>query len=299
MDNQQQPHNTAKRSRAVTALLIAGAPTTWVAAVLLVWGVVPRLVTDPVLANDADAVAGGVAAFALTEALAGALVLLGLAFAWRAPRRAVGRVLRLVAGLLATATGLQLLNAGTVQAPAEFRWDVGTALAAAASVAAFVVVGGLGCAASLSHELPGQSRAERMMRTEPLPHAAPARELMRLLTAALAVGWIGLMIAVIATRTELPFDGMQFGMPILAGAVVAMWREGDRNRMKTLGLASAAVMTSSCLFLLTQYYRFNPVGDVVWWALIGVLFGAAGYGLWRLLAHWRLPHPATARLRRA
>jgi hypothetical protein len=208
-----------------------------------------------------------------------------------------------VAGLLATATGLLLLNGGTLQAPAEFRWGVGTALAGGAGVAAFLVIGLLACEASLSRKLPGQSLVERMTSKEPLPHVATAREWMLTLTAALVVGWIGLAGAVLATRTELPFDGMQFGMPILAGALVAGWRERDPNRMKTLGLASAAGMTSSCLFLLTlmlaQYYHFNPVGYVVWWALIGVLFGAAGYGLWRLLAHWGLPNAATARPRGA
>jgi hypothetical protein len=76
---------------------------------------------------------------------------------------------------------------------------------------------------------------------------------------------------------------MQFGMPILAGAVVAGWREAERNRLQTLGLAAVAGMASSWLFLLTlavaQYYRFNPVGYVVWWGLMGALFGAIGYGL--------------------
>lgn len=58
---------------------------------------------------------------------------------------------------------------------------------------------------------------------------------------------------------------------------------------------------SSWLFVLTlvvaQYYRFDPAGFVVWWGLMGALFGAAGFGVWHLIARRHPPQsvPAGAR----
>jgi hypothetical protein len=278
---------------------MGGAVATWLAAAVLVWGLVPQLVADPVLAGSAAEVTSGVGAFALAGALAGALALLGLALAGRVPRRAAGRVLLLVAGLVATATGLLLFNLGTLQAPAEFRWRAGAALAGAAGAAAFVVAGLLACAAGVSRGLPGRSLVERTMLPEPAPPTVPAPERMLPPTALLVVSWIGLAGAVLATHGLYPFVGMQVGMPILAGVVATGWQDGERNRLLTLGLAAAAGVTSSWLFLLTlavaQYYRFNPVGYVVWWGLICALFGALGYSLWGRLTRRspRLqPHPA-------
>jgi hypothetical protein len=276
-----------RKARVLAARVVAGAVTSWIAAAALVWGLVPQLVADPVLAGSAAEVAGGVGAFALTGALAGAVVLLGLALAWLAPRRAAGRVLLLVAGSVATATGLLLLNLGTLQAPAEFRWSAGAALAGATGAASFVVAGLVACAAGVWPGLPGRSLVERMMLPETAHPAAPAQVLILPLGAALVVGWIGLAAAVLATHGPYPFVGMQFGMPILAGAVAAGWREAERDRLQTLGLAAVAGAASSWLFLLTlavaQYYRFNPVGYVIWWGLLGALFGTIGYGVWGLL----------------
>ncbi len=272
------------RAHMMAALLAGGAMTTWLAAAVLTWGLVPLLVADPVLADSAEEVATGVGGFALTGALAGIVILLGLALAWLAPRRAGGRVLLLGAGVVAVATGILLLNLATLQAPAELRWGLAAALAGAFGAGVFVLVGLLACAASLSHLLPGQSLAERMMLPEPVHPAAPARPQMLVLTALLLVGWAGLAAALLTTHGLYPFLGMQFGMPILVGVVVAGWRRGERDRLHTLGLAALAGAASSWLFLLTlavaQYYRFNPVGYVVWWGLIGALFGAIGYSLW-------------------
>ena len=51
--------------------------------------------------------------------------------------------------------------------------------------------------------------------------------------------------------------------------------------------------------MVVQYYQFNPVGYVVWWGLMGALFGAAGDGLWWLLAHRRPSLPGAAHRRGA
>jgi hypothetical protein len=121
------------------------------------------------------------------------------------------------------------------------------------------------------------------------------------LTVALIVGWVAL-VGAFRTRflpapwwvDMLVFVAMQFGMPLLAGALVAGWRHGASNRLQTLGLACAAGAVSSWLFLLalhvTQYYHnldgtpYTPPQYVFWWGLLGALCGALGSRLWLPLA---------------
>ncbi len=44
--------------------------------------------------------------------------------------------------------------------------------------------------------------------------------------------------------------------------------------------ALAGLLTTNLLVLvLAHYYHFNPAGFSVWWAAMGALFGALGYGL--------------------
>src|SRR4051794_16822272 len=106
---QERPASKGQR-RLAAGLVAAGAVSTWLAAALLVWGFVPQAVSDPALADSAAVVASGIGAFALVGTLAGIVMLVGLLLTWLAPRRAIGRVLLLVAGLVATTTGLLLLN---------------------------------------------------------------------------------------------------------------------------------------------------------------------------------------------
>lgn len=91
---------------------------------------------------------------------------------------------------------------------------------------------------------------------------------------------------VLRTHSAQPFDVMQFLMPLLAGVLAGAWRACKPNQLATVGMATAAGASSSWLFLsvmmLGQYYQFNPVGYVFWWALTGAIFGAIGYGGWLL-----------------
>jgi hypothetical protein len=270
------------RARLLAGLLLAGAVTTWLVAALLRWVLVPLLAADPALAAPAGAVPPVLGACALVgalAALAGALLLLGLAVTWFAPRRGAGRVLLLVAGLLAGAGGALLLALGTFGS----RIGQGAAVALAA-------VGLLAGGASLSGWLPGPSLGERLRLPSTAHPTRPARERLPPLTAAVAVGWVILAGALLATHGPLWFLGLQWGMPILAGALAVGWREGQPDRLKTLGLASAAGLATDWLLLLTlhatQYYHnldgapYTPPSYVVWWGLLGALFGAIGYSLW-------------------
>jgi hypothetical protein len=79
-----------------------------------------------------------------------------------------------------------------------------------------------------------------------------------------------------------------WGMPIVAGMIVAGWRETEPNRLQSLGLAALAGITLDLLYLLVLglwYYRFNPIGFAPWWAIMGAIFGATGFALWQLLVH--------------
>jgi hypothetical protein len=256
----------------------------------------PTLVLDPALSEFADDVRGLVSAYGLTGALVGVVLLPGLGLVWLAPEtNTFGRIFLLVAGLVAIVAGLLLLSIGTF----DLRWVDGAAIGGIVSAAADVAVGLLACVASLSHWLPGESLVERMMLKEPQQPAVPARVRMPPLTAALAVGWVGCTSAVLANHYHivdlgsvglmLSFLGAQWGIPILGGAVVAGWRAGEPNRMTTLGLSALAGMVMDWLFLLTLmvtwYYGYQPLTYPVWWGAMGATFGAAGYGLWSLLAH--------------
>ena len=289
MSSHLPAHHTrdARRSRKATRALVGGVLVTWLAAGLMVWGLTPQLVAnDPSLVGSAADVRMALSVVALIVCLSGVAMLGGLALVWRAPRRAIGRVILLLGGVIAAIFGLLLLNGSTLQASPGFRWDTEIALTLGVVTAAFISVGCLAVVAALSPLLPGESIAARLMLTETTTYSRPGRGLMLVLTLALIGSWVALATASLGSHTLNPFLGLQFGMPTLAGGVLAGWRGADPNRLKTLGWASLAGMTSSCLFLLTlilgQYYRFNPVGYFMWWGLIGALCGALGYGCFSL-----------------
>jgi hypothetical protein len=295
MNRQDHDRPAAGRGPAhwMAGLLLAGGVASWLVAALLRWGLAPLVVAEPALAGTrraagATAVADVVGLFAPVGAMAGAAVLVGLALTWRRPQQAAGRVLLLVAGLLAIAAGLLLGTIGFF----EIGWGDGVAVAGLAGAAAFVAVGLLACVASLTDRLPGASLVERMMEPSTAPPTTAAWERMLPPTAALVVGWVVSTGAVLA-RGDMAFVGFmtaQLGLPILAGAFAAGWREGEPNRLKTLGWASAAGMVMDWLFLLAlalgQYYHnldgapYTPRSYVVWWGLTGALLGAFGYSLW-------------------
>jgi hypothetical protein len=277
-----------QNAQTTTRWLIVTVICTWLAAGMLAWVLPPQLVVQPALAQDAADITAALGAFALFAAAVGALELTGLAIIWRAPRLAIGRLLLLTSGLVTTIAGVFLLNGGTLQSP-EVQWSLRPAIIGGTVVAIFTATGLLGCAAALISNLPGASIAERMTVPAELTIGTPRRELLLVLTAALAVVWIWTMATLLRTHSAEPFDVMQFVMPFLAGALAGVWRSGKPSRLSTLGLAAVAGAASAWLFLtlmmLAEYYQFNPVGYIFWWGLTGAIFGALGYGVW-LLSRW-------------
>ena len=268
-----------------TRWLIGSVVGIWLAAGALAWLLPPQLVVQPALVQDAADIRMVLGVFALFAAAVGGLELAGLAIIWRAPRRAIGRLILLIAGLVMTIVGLFLLNGGTLQSP-EVQWTVGPAIIGAAVVAIFTVAGVLACTAALVSDLPGATIAERMMVPGAVPMGAPRRMLLLVLTAALVVAWIWTMAAVLRTHNAEPFIAIQLLMPALAGALAGAWRAGRPNRLATLGLAVGTGAVLDWLFLagimLGQYYSFNPVGYIFWWGLTGAVCGALGYAIWLL-----------------
>jgi hypothetical protein len=279
-----------------SGVLTAGAVTAWLVAAVLMLIVMPTLLLDPALSEFAAEVRDLMSAFALTGVLIGVVLMTGLALVRLAPEtNTFGRVFLLVAGLVAIVAGLLLAAIGTF----DLGWVNGAAMGGIVSAAADVAVGLLACVASLSHWLPGESLGERLMLKEPQAPAVPARVRMLPLTAVLVVGWVACSSAVLANHFHLvdlapvglilSFLGAQWAMPLLSGAVVGGWREGDPNRLKTLGLAALAGMVVDWLFLLTLmvtwYYGYQPLTYPIWWGAMGVVFGAVGYGLGSVLGH--------------
>ena len=272
------------RARVMTGVLIGTVAITWAIAATLVWLIDPAMAPSPEVPAFALAVA---------NAVAGLVLLVGVLVNWLAPQRPAGRAILLTGGLMVAMSGAMLATDSL-----ESGWS------------GFVAVFGLGCGllqlviglvawvASLSDWLPGQSLVKHMWIVEPM--RAHGRRGMRLLTAAVALGWVFCALAVV-TRFDMDRTGMVawfvavWGMPILAGMVVAGWRETESNRLQSLGLAALTGMTLDLLYLLVLglwYYRFNPLGFAPWWAIMGAIFGATGFALWELLARREpKPHP--------
>ncbi|HEY1296793.1 MAG TPA: hypothetical protein VGJ60_27255 [Chloroflexota bacterium] len=200
-------------------------------------------------------------ALAVASALSGVVLFFGLAVNWFVPRRAIGRAILLVGGLMVAMSGAMLANDAL-----ESGWS---GLAAEFGVACGLiqgVVGMIAWIASLSDWLPGPSLVKHMWLAEPAsPHT---RTGILLLTGAVALGWVFCALAVV-TRFDMERTGMVawfvavWGMPILAGMLVAEWRDTESNRLQSLGLAALAGLTLDLLYLLVLglwYYRFNPVG---------------------------------------
>jgi hypothetical protein len=110
----------------MTRQLIVSVLVVWLAAGVLAWVLPPQFTVQPALAEDAAQIATELGIFALMASTLGVLVLVGLAIIWREPRRAVGRVVLLISGLMTMIEGLFLLNGGALQSP-EVHWNIGPA----------------------------------------------------------------------------------------------------------------------------------------------------------------------------
>jgi hypothetical protein len=264
------------RVRVMTGLLIATAVITWLIAAALVWLIDPANAPSPELP---------VLALAVSSAVSGAVLFAGVLVNWSAPRRPPGRAILLIGGLMVAMSGAMLVNGAL-----ESAWSGAAAVFGLACGLIQLVGGLLAWIASLSDWLPGQSLVNHMWAAEPMhPHG---RRGMLLLTAAVALGWVFCALAVV-TRFDMDRTGMLawfvavWGMPILAGMVLAGWRDAAPNRLQSLGLAALAGLTLDLLYLLVLglwYYRFNPIGFAPWWAIMGAIFGATGFAVWELLA---------------
>lgn len=273
-------HSTARRSgRFIALLVVVGALATWAATLLLVSAIVPLLIAEPNNAASAGEIAAGIYVFAATGALAEVGIVAGLAATWRMPRRALGRVVLLVAGLIVALTGLIIGNVGVF----DLAWTGWAAFLGLTSAALQLSGGVVACLASISNALPGPSLIERMMLPPGTPPTAATRPRMLALSSFFAAAWIALAAGFLAMHDPGTFMTLQWLMPVLMGMLVVGWRASDRNRFRTLGFAAAAGMANDLLFLVVlvvaHYYRFNPAGFGVWWAAMGGLFGALGYGL--------------------
>jgi hypothetical protein len=267
---------------AMTGILLGAVVITWIIAATLVWVVAPLLAEDPAVAHSPESVPPAV--LAIASAASGLVLLVGLAVNWFVPQRAAGRAVLLIGGLMLTISGAVLANETL-----ESGWS---GLAAGLGLACGliqVLVGLLGWIASMSVWLPGPSLVKHMWAAEPI--SPRVRAAMPPLTAAVALCWLFCAIAVVS-RFDLERTGMVawfvavWGMPILAGMVVAGWRDTDPNKLRSLGLAAFTGLTLDMLFLLVLgvgYYRFNPIGFAPWWAIMGAVFGATGFALWELL----------------
>jgi hypothetical protein len=272
------------RRRVMTGVLIGGAVVTSAIAVTLVWADTSR----PESAELSPV------ALAVASSVSGLVLLVGVIVNWFAPRRAVGRAVVLIGGLMLGMSGAVLTNETL-----ETGWSGLAAMLGLTGGLTQLVIGLLAWIASLSDWLPGPSLIKQMGVDEVLNSAAFGRTGLLLLTGAVALGWLLCALAVV-TRIDMERTGMVawfvavWGMPILAGSVVAGWRETEPNRLVSLGLAALAGMTLDLLYLLVLglwYYRFNPIGFAPWWAIMGAIFGATGFALWQLLVRReRKPH---------
>ena len=140
------------------------------------------------------------------------------------------------------------------------------------------------------------------------------------LTFAAAVGWLLLVdrfLAVMVPGMEgtaavwVVLVGLLLVMPLLAGLLVAGWRQGAPGRIGTLALAGASGGALNWLNVLVLYAwerAFFPGRDlasssvdpwdaadvIVMPALVGAILGTAGWWLWDLLVHRGpslRPHP--------
>jgi hypothetical protein len=276
------------RGRVMTGLLMCAAAITWLIAAMLVWVMAPLLRASATFPESSEELPLSV--LAVASAGSGLVLFVGLAVNWFAPQRGAGRAVLLSGGLMVAMSGALLTNQTL-----ESGWSGVTAVLGLACGLIELVIGVLAWIASLTDWLPGRSLVKHMWVAETVhPHSGP-RTGMLLLTAALAIGWVFCALAVV-TRFDMDRTGVVawfvavWGLPILAGGVVAGWRDTEPNRLQSLGLAALTGVTLDLLYLLVLglwYYRFNPVGFAPWWAIMGAIFGATGFALWQFLARRR------------
>jgi hypothetical protein len=266
-----------------TVLVFGAAVITWVVAATLLW-VAPLLEGDAAAPESPESIPR--LAMALASAVSGLVLFVGVVLNWFAPRRAVGRAILLIGGVMVAMSGAILAN-DTL----ESGWSGAAAVLGLGCGLVQVVAGLLAWLAALSDWLPGPSLVKHMWMAEPMPPHTGGHQRMLLLTVAVTLGWVFCALAVVS-RFDMERTGMVawfvavWGMPIVAGMLVAAWRDTEPNRMQTLGLAALTGLTLDLLYLLVLglwYYRFNPIGFAPWWAIMGAIFGATGFALWELV----------------
>ena len=285
MGDEMQSENDATvrtRARIVTRVLISAGLITFMIAAMLMWLVAPLLRANSAIAASPESLPPFV--HAMASAVSGFVLLLGLAVNSFAPRRAAGRGILLIGGLMVAMSGAMLAN-DTL----ESGWPGIPGVIGLVCGLVQVAIGLLAWIASLSDWLPGPSLVKQMWAQEPVPPDGGGRPGLLVLTAAVGLGWLFCALAVVS-RFDLERTGMAawfvavWGMPILIGMVVGGWRERNPNRLQSLGLAALAGMTLDLLYLVVLgvwYYRFNPIGFALWWAIMGAIFGATGFALWQ------------------
>jgi hypothetical protein len=295
MTSQHQPDAVRRwHPRAAAGLLVAAAVGTWALAAAARTRVPVRI-----------------------DAVVGLLLLAGVTAVLFRRANTAGRTALILAAIAAILTGLVALIGGWRFLQGE---RVAWLLAIAAASAA---LGGLACAAALSDLLPGQSLGERMTPKQSPGPAAPTRAGALLLTALLVVGWLGLMVTLLANmdpgvegplavESLLVLGGLALGVPAVTGAVVAGWRGGAPNRLQSLTLAVAGGLAVNWLDVLVLYLwelvkfpgqdlasasvdPMDVAGIIIVTGLVGAVLSAAGFVASSRLAHHRSRPPLCPR----
>ena len=305
-DQSVQGSQSPDRGRLTAVFLGIAALVTWSVTAVLFGFVIPAMLADTWPLALPESAAAGTRIAAITSALIGVAVVAGTLAALSRRANTAGRVILAVSGLAAVVVGLlhatggvSFLQHGPAMRP--------TAITMLVLSTALVCVGVLASAAGLSRLLPGRSLAERSTVQQPQPLTTTGRRRMLAWTVAAAAVWM----AVVALSLAAIWPGVEPTMfpvgvfaaavlvpPILAGAVIAGWRESAPNRLSTLGLSAFGGVVANWLLLLVLWLweltRFpgqdlasaSPDLDVpIVFAMIGAFLGAGGYGLERAVAH--------------
>jgi hypothetical protein len=305
-DQSVQSGASAARARVAVVLIAVAALVTWAVTAVLFAFVIPAMLADTWPLALPESAAAGTRVAAIGSAVIGVALVAGTLAALSQRTNTAGRLILVVSGFAAVVVGLlhatggvSFLQHGPAMRP--------TAITMLIVSAALVCVGVLAVAAGLSRLMPGRPLAERSIVQQPPSLTRSGRRRMLAWTLAAAAAWVSVVALFLATiwpgieATMFPvgvFAAAVLVPPILAGAVIAGWRQRAPNRLATLGLSTSGGVVANWLFLIVLWLwelaRFpgqdlasaSPDLDVpIVFAMIGAFLGAGGYVLERTIAH--------------
>lgn len=279
---------------------IAATALTWTAAAAMYFGVAPGMLADTSELALPRSASGAAIVGASASVLAGALMLTAsLAVAFRPLAELAARSMLVVAGGIATLTGLVISTGGvTFLGHGEPMRVVAAAMLCAA--AADVLAGIVALTAGTTHYLPGRSLRERMWNEHPAVRTLATRGRHEARVLAFFSGWAILLVAFVGAASLGAPAGtvnallllLMLLVPLLAGALVASVRDDDPDRLATLEMSCAAALAVlladfAALFMWETVHA--PGTDLasgtidpdvpVMVLVLGLALGAAGNGL--------------------